>query len=159
MSKNILNILEVIFLDNFYFTTGICVVLLAGLVLRRFSDVDYSYSLAILNWFVLSAAAIVVFSILAIDFFSHQSGLDRLTLIPSILGASPLLICALIATFFDQKISNFKNLKQPFILHISRLKHENSLLSARCNYSPLLQCRISEKWCERMRREFERRFS
>ncbi|MEO5933217.1 MAG: hypothetical protein ABIQ08_06670 [Duganella sp.] len=99
MSKVIVNILAVIFLDNFYLTTGLWLILLASLVARRFFNFDYPYSLAISSWFFLVVTAGIVGGILAIDFFSHHKGMDRLTLVPYILGASPLFVSAILAAF------------------------------------------------------------
>ena len=97
MSKVILNILTVIFLDNFYLTTGFWLILLVSLAWRRFCYFEYPYSLAISSWFFLMVMAGVVGVTLAINFFSHQKGMDRLTLVPYILGASPLFISAILA--------------------------------------------------------------
>ena len=99
MSELILNILAAIFLDNFFLTTGCWLTLFALLVARRFFPFEYPYFLAISSWVVLIVTASVVGTILVVDFFSHQKGMDRLTLIPYIFGASPLFISAILAAF------------------------------------------------------------
>ena len=106
MSGVILNILAVIFLDYFYLTTGFWLILLTSLAGRRFLHFDYSYSLAISSWFVLVVTAGIVGAILAIDFFSHHKGMDRLTLVPYVLGASPLFVSAVLAAFMLPKKSS-----------------------------------------------------
>jgi hypothetical protein len=105
MSKLILNILAVIFLDNFFLMTGLWLILLASLTARRFFHFEFPYFLAISSWVFLIVTASVVGAILVIDFFSHQKGMDRLTLVPYILGASPLFISAILATFMLPKNS------------------------------------------------------
>ena len=97
MSKIIINVFAVIFLDNFYLITGVWLILLATLASRRFFHFDYPYAIAISSWVFLVTTAVVIAAILAIDFFSHPKGLDRLTLVPYILGASPLFACAILA--------------------------------------------------------------
>jgi len=106
MSGVILNILAVIFLDYFYLTAGFWLILLTSLAGRRFLHFDYSYSLAISSWFFLVVTAGIVGAILAIDFFSHHKGMDRLTLVPYVLGASPLFVSAVLAAFMLPKKSS-----------------------------------------------------
>jgi hypothetical protein len=99
MSKLFLNVLAVIFLDNFYWTTGFWLMLLAFVAARRFLHFRPPYFIAISSWFFLMVTPGVVGAILVIDFFSHQKGMDRLTLIPYVLGAIPLFISAILAAF------------------------------------------------------------
>lgn len=99
MSKLIHNVLAVIFLDNFFLTTAFWLILLASLAARRFFHFESPYFWAISSWVFLMVAASVVGAILVIDFFLHQKGMDRLTLVPYILGASPLFISAILAAF------------------------------------------------------------
>lgn len=99
MSKLIFEILATIFLDNFFLTTGFWLVLLVSLAARRFFHFESPYFFAICSWVFLMVTARFVGAILAIEFFSHQEGMDRLALVPYILGASPLFISAILATF------------------------------------------------------------
>lgn len=103
MSKVFIDFFSIIFLDNFYLTTAVWLILLGSLVSRKLFHFNYSYAIAISSWIFLVIAAIAVAAILAIDFFSHPKGLDRLTLVPYILGASPLFGCAILALFFFPK--------------------------------------------------------
>ena len=105
MSKLMLNILAAIFLDNFLLTTGFCLILLASLAARRFFHFAYPYFWVIASWLFLTITASVIGAIVVIDFLSHWAGTDRLTLVPCILGASPLFISAILAAFLLPKNS------------------------------------------------------
>jgi hypothetical protein len=105
MPKLIPDLLAVIFLDNFYLTIGLWLTLLASLTTRRFFHFEFSYFLAICSWVFLIVTASVVGAILLIDLFSQQKGMDRLTLVPYILGVSPLFISAILAAFMLPKNS------------------------------------------------------
>lgn len=106
MPKAIIEILAVIFLDNFWLATGCCLLLLAALASKKFLRFDYPYILAISSWALLVVSGIVVAAFLTTNFFSHGQGLDRLALVVYFLGAGPLFVCAVLAAFlFPTKVS------------------------------------------------------
>ncbi len=103
MPKPIINFLYVIFLDNFYLSVAIILLLFSFLVLRQFSGFRYPYFLAVFNWSALVTIGISVAVILILNCFSPGKGMDPLTLIPLILGTSPLLVCTLAVLFLFPK--------------------------------------------------------
>lgn len=103
MSKYLLDIFAVVFIDNFYYSTAIWIALTIFLLIRKFFGFNYSYLMAISTSFFLIASAALVVSFLVIEFFSQGKGIDRLALVPYILGAAPLFLCAIIAIFMIPK--------------------------------------------------------
>lgn len=103
MPKPVINFLYIIFLDNFYFSLVIFLLLVSFLLLRRFLGFRYPYSFAIFTWSALVIIGSLVAVLLLLDFFSHGKGMERLTLVPLILGASPLFVCTLAALFIFPK--------------------------------------------------------
>lgn len=47
-------------------------------------------------WSLLIVAGIAVTGVLATEFFSHPRGMDRLAVVPVILGAGPLIVGAVV---------------------------------------------------------------
>lgn len=76
MPKLDIDIFAIIFLDHFYFMTAIWLILLGSLASRKLFHFGYPYAIAISSWLFLVVGAIVVASILAIDFFfaSERAG-------------------------------------------------------------------------------------
>jgi hypothetical protein len=103
MSKLVINVLGVIFLDNLYLSTGLWLVFLTSLIARKFFNFDYPYLIAISSWLFLVFFAAIVAVIFTIEFFSHEKGMDRLALVPYILGGTPLFVCAIVALFIFPK--------------------------------------------------------
>ncbi len=103
MSKYLLDIFAVTFLDNFYYSTAIWITLTIFLSIRKFFGFNYSYLMAISSCFFLIVSAVVVASFLIVEFFSQGKGMDRLALVPYILGAAPLFFCAITAIFLIPK--------------------------------------------------------
>ncbi|USX19488.1 hypothetical protein NHH82_27195 [Oxalobacteraceae bacterium OTU3REALA1] len=104
MPEGLIDVLAVIFLDNFWLATGCWLTLLAVLASKKFLRIDYPYIVAISSWVVLLVLAIVVAAVLTTKFFSYGQGLERLALVVYFLGAGPLFVCAILAAFlFPQK--------------------------------------------------------
>jgi hypothetical protein len=103
MPKIIINSLSLIFIDLFPISLIVPLVSISLLVFRRFFGFNYSYQLAVIIWNVLIAAAGIIAAIMLIEFFSYDKGIERLALVPLILGASPLFLSALVSLFLLPK--------------------------------------------------------
>lgn len=96
-------ILMRIFLDHFFITTSILVLLTSTVVSYRFFKLNVPSILILSIWYSVVSIAALVFAILIIDFFSQGKGLDRLASIPLLLGVSPLLLCFFVLVFMYPK--------------------------------------------------------
>jgi hypothetical protein len=103
MPKILISFLSLVFIDLFYLSLIVSLFLVFCLLCRRFFGLNYSYPLAIINWSVLVVTAGVVAVILLVDFFSHEKGIERLSLVPLMLGVSPLFFSALVSFFLFPK--------------------------------------------------------
>ena len=104
MNSSIVNeILMGIFLDYFYISNSIFVLLTSFLVFCHFYKIKLLSILMLVIWYIIVSVGAFVFIFLIIDFFSQGKGLGRLASIPLILGASPLFLCFFILIFIYPK--------------------------------------------------------
>lgn len=104
MPKIIINSLSFIFIDLFPISLIVPLALISILGFRRFFGFNYSCQLTVIIWNILIAAAGIIAAIMLIEFFSYDKGIERLALIPLILGASPLFLSALVSFLVAKKI-------------------------------------------------------
>lgn len=88
-----------IFLDHFYLTTSLLVLLTATVVLCRFSIIELPRASILAIWYAIVIPSVLVLTFLIVDFFSQGEGLDRLGRIPLFIGVSPLFLCSCILIF------------------------------------------------------------
>lgn len=93
------NLLAILFFDNLALTNGLFLALLLALVAMKFRHPDYPFAIAMIVWCGLMLAAPVVAIAWLSEFFAHGKGLDRLALVPVLIGAAPLFVFAAIALF------------------------------------------------------------
>lgn len=103
MPKILMIFLSLVFIDLFYVSLIVSLFLLFCLLCRRLFVLKYPYQLAIINWSVLVVTAGAVAAILLVDFFLHEKGFERLSLVSLILGASPLFFSAIVSFFLFPK--------------------------------------------------------
>lgn len=107
------NLLAVLFLDHPALTCGFFLALLLALVARKFRYPGFPFPIAMLIWCGLMLAALVVAIAWSSAFFAHGKGIDRLVLVPVLMGAAPLFIFATIAMFLRPRRRRFGD-KYPY---------------------------------------------
>lgn len=98
-------ILMHIFLDYFYITTSILVLLTGIVIAYRYLKINLPLIIPLSIWYLVVSMAVLIFAFLIVNFYSTGPGLDRLASIPLLLATSPLFVCFLILVFiYPRKI-------------------------------------------------------
>jgi hypothetical protein len=98
-NENIANLLQTILIDYFFVTTVIVFLITASLFIKQYYKIDQYRVLAMSLWILIVIAGVLIYALLLIEFFSHGKGVDRLAVVPYLLGAIPIALSAIALTF------------------------------------------------------------